>query len=319
LCLPPRKGPSDLAGSQHQGTIATERATEIEIAEIAAQEERRRSVLVLVPKGAKRTIVMLSLALASCQGPAAPAAPATATSLKLLVDSATSPLLHDLTSAYHPAGLVVTWNFQVGDTAAVLGWLKAGAAPYALTDYLVDQFDSHLWLSPVGQDGIAVVVNSSLSIANLTAMQLRMILQGRVDNWQSISGVDRPIVVVACSDQTSATAAMQSIVLSDRQITRAARLAPTLQAVTEIVGTTPGAIGYVSMGYVDSTVQTVPLNSILPTLENVTSQHYPITMPIVFAGMHEPGDDAYRSFFAWVQSPDGQAIVRRHYGGLATQ
>jgi ABC-type phosphate transport system substrate-binding protein len=71
------------------------------------------------------------------------------------------------------------------------------------------------------------------------------------------------------------------------------------------------------MGYVDSSVRVVPLDGIPPTPQNVSSNQYPIRGPMLFAGMQPPNDDYYRAFFAWVQSPDGQAIVRQHYGGLS--
>ncbi len=89
--------------------------------------------------------------------------------------------------------------------------------------------------------------------------------------------------------------------------------------MVEIVASDPGAIGYISMGYLDSTVRAVPLDSVLPTPDTVTAHQYPVSTPIVFVGLREPGSDAYREFFAWVQSPDGQAIVKRHYGGLVNQ
>jgi phosphate transport system substrate-binding protein len=96
-------------------------------------------------------------------------------------------------------------------------------------------------------------------------------------------------------------------------------LAATSQAVIDIVSADPGAIGYVSMGYLSSQVRAVRLDGVVPTPETVTTGQYPLRTPILFAGLHVPGDDAYRAFFAWVQSQEGQAIVRRHYGALATK
>ena len=272
----------------------------------------------LLPAPAKRTIVILSLALAGCSGTVMP--PSTdVVSLKLLADNATRPLLHDLTTAYHPNGVNLSWDIQVGDARSVLDWLKAGDAPFALTDYLPTGMDSSLWATPVGQDGIALIVNPANPVTNLTAPQLRGILQGRTDNWKALGGNDVPLTVVARNDRSSAASVIQSIVLGDRQTTRAARLATTDEAVMQIVAADPGAIGYVSMGYLDSAVHALALDSIPISSDTVTSRKYPITAPIVFVGSAAPGNDAYRSFFAWVQSPDGQAIVRHHFGKMVGQ
>jgi phosphate transport system substrate-binding protein len=269
-------------------------------------------------EGAKRTIVILSLALAGCSSTVAP--PTTdVIALKLLTDRATRPLLHDLTTSYHPDGVNLTWDIQVGDARSVLDWLKNGEAPYALTDYLPTGMDSKWWVTPVGQDGIAVIVNPANPIASLSASQLRSILQGRVDNWKAFGGADLPVTVVARNERSSTASVIQSIVLGERQTTRAARLATTDEAVVQIVANDPGAIGYVSMGYLDSSVRAVPLDGNSITPDTVASRQYPISAPLVFVGLAAPANDAYRAFFAWVQSPDGQAVVRRHYGGLVGQ
>jgi phosphate transport system substrate-binding protein len=106
------------------------------------------------------------------------------------------------------------------------------------------------------------------------------------------------------------------MVLGERIVTRAARLATTDQAVIDIVGSDRGAIGYVSMAYVTGRVRVVPLDGVLPTPDTVSANQYPLRTPIIFVGLRAPNDDGYRAFFAWTQSPEGQAVVKRRYGGL---
>jgi ABC-type phosphate transport system substrate-binding protein len=66
-------------------------------------------------------------------------------------------------------------------------------------------------------------------------------------------------------------------------------------------------------------VRALAIEGVLPTPDTLTAAQYPIRAPVQFVGLSAPGDDAYRAFFAWVQSPAGQAVVRLHYGGLPTQ
>src|SRR5262249_46251239 len=122
-----------------------------------------------------------------------------------------------------------------------------------------------------------------------------------------VGGVDLPITVVARDESSSAAMLIQSIVLGDRRITQTARLATTDDAVIDLVSQTPGAIGYVSINYMSSSVLVVPIEGL--ALSVTTIANYPIRGPIVFIGAKEPGNDAYRDFFVWVQSPAGQAIV----------
>lgn len=272
-------------------------------------------------RGAKRTIIILSLALAGCRGQVAPASPTPDTgSLDLLTDSATAPLLRDLVSSYRAPNVLISWKIEKSEAGTVIDWLKTSESPYALTSYLPAQSgfeDGSLWSTPVGQDGIAVIVHPSNPIADLTPAQLRSIFQGRIGNWQELGGADIPLHVIAHNENSSASALIQSMVLGERRITRSAQLAPTDDAMIELVSADPGAIGYVSMGYLDDRIRAVPLEGILPTPETVTANQYPLRTPIVFVGEKEPGNDLYRAFFAWVQSPAGQAIVMQRYGGLA--
>jgi phosphate transport system substrate-binding protein len=265
---------------------------------------------------AKRTLIILTLALAGCRAPISPPSPTPEIrSLRLAADSATLPLLRDLTGSYQPSGVTITWDIQVSEGQQVADWLKSGI-PYGLTDYLPEAM-SGLWSTSVGQDAIAIIVPVSNPIGNLTAAQLRGILQGRIDNWKLLGGADLPITVVARDDTSSAATVLQSIVLGDRRTTLNARLAPSDQAAIDIVGGLPGGLGYVSINYLDSTVRAVPIEGV--ALAPQTVNVYPIRAPIVFVGATEPNAGDYRAFFAWVQSPAGQAIVQRHCGGIPTQ
>jgi hypothetical protein len=286
----------------------------------ATVQRHSRPGSILKPfEGAKRTIVILSLALAGCRGQVLPASPTPdVVAIRLLADSSTSPLLQDLSQSYRPPGLLITWDIQVGEVSTVLGWLKSAQAPYALVDYS-PAIDSALWATPVGQDGIAIIVHPGNPVANLTAAQLRQIFQGNVANWQSLGGASLPVTIVVQSEGTSAAALIQSMVLGDRRVTRGARLATTSQGVIDIVRADPGAIGYVSMGYLTSSVRAVSLDGIALTPETVSASQYPLRTPILFVGLRAPENDAYRAFVVWAQSPDGQAVVRRRYGRHAVQ
>ena len=274
---------------------------------------------------AKRSIIILSLALAGCHGPVAPASPTPdVVSIKIYADSAASPLLRDLANAYRPSHTLIAWDIEMSESSALLDLLKTSKVPYALTAYLPPDLSGStpnvpLWATPIGQTGIAIVVHPSNAVANLTAAQLRSILQGRIANWQMLGGADLPLTVIARDEGSSTASIIQTIVLGDRLTTRAAWLALTDEAVIALVSATPGAIGYVSVGFLNDNVKVVPVDGILPTPATLTANQYPIRSPLLFVGMTEPGDDAYRAFFSWVQSPDGQAIVRRHYGALLNQ
>jgi phosphate transport system substrate-binding protein len=104
--------------------------------------------------------------------------------------------------------------------------------------------------------------------------------------------------------------------MGERQTTQTAQIAPSSSAVATSVARQAGSIGYISASALDTLVQTMKVDGIEPTQANIYQNTYPLRTTLFFAGPGEPADDL-RAFIAWVQSPDGQAIVARHYAPLA--
>jgi phosphate transport system substrate-binding protein len=271
-------------------------------------------------KGAKRTIVILSLALAGCRGPVPAASPTPETlSLRLLADHATMPLLRDLVSHYRPASSLIAWDIQAANGKTLLGLLEEGAVPFALAGFLPREGDIALdsfWQAPIAVQGIAVIVHPSNPVTNLSARQFRAVLQGQIVNWTEVGGSSAPITVITQDEQSSDTALVQAVVLGDRLISRNALLAPTGQTVVDLVSNNPDAIGFVTTGYLSDSVRALSIEGILPDPASLRDGRYPILAPIAFVGLQPPNDDAYRDFIAWAQGPEGQALVGRRYGVL---
>lgn len=275
-------------------------------------------------KHAKRTLAILTLALAGCQGPIVPTSPTpTLTTIHILVEPSVAPLLRELAINYRPAHMLIAWEIEAGDLTTLTGWLANGRAPFALTNYLSP--DSALWATPIGQDGLAIIVNVNNPISGLSAEQLRGLFTGRTLNWRELGEPDSPVMPISRPDGSSSGTLFRRFVLGDQPVTGAAQLAVSDVAVINGVRADRGAIGYVTMGLLTldghgidqaNGLRAVPLNGMLPTAGSVADSRYPLSAPIVFFGPTAPGNDAYRDFFAWVQSAAGQAIVGKYYAPL---
>ncbi len=83
-------------------------------------------------------------------------------------------------------------------------------------------------------------------------------------------------------------------------------------AVKQSVAQTPGAIGYVSIGYLDDTVKGLDLavngTPIQPTIANVKSGQYPISRPLIMITQGAP-QGLTKSYLDFILSPAGQKIV----------
>jgi phosphate transport system substrate-binding protein len=85
--------------------------------------------------------------------------------------------------------------------------------------------------------------------------------------------------------------------------------------VVELVGRTPGAIGYSGLGYATSQVKIVKVSkkkgdaAIAPSIASVHDKTYPVARPLL---MYTPHDSpAYvQKYLAWIASDAGQAVVK---------
>lgn len=266
----------------------------------------------------KRVLAIAAFTLVSCSTTIVPASTPTrdTVTLKLYATTPMIPLLHDLTGAYVQANPNFVFDTLSGNFQSMLDKLMAEPGAYLLTDHLPeDGPDSQVMAWPIGQDGIAVIVHPDTPVTQLSAEQLRSIYLGHISNWHDVGGDDQAITVFSREDGSGTRAEFERLVMGARQTTQSAQVAPSSASMVEGISKTKGAIGYVSMSYLDDRIQALTIDDAAPSLDNVYANIYPLRSTIYVMGMAEPEGD-YRSFIYWIQSPDGQAVVANHYAPL---
>jgi phosphate transport system substrate-binding protein len=265
----------------------------------------------------RRGIAILALALAGCSNQIVPASTPTsdAVVIRLNATSATLPLINDLTRSYAQVRPGVTFEISSGNYQAAARAASGAAGIYFLSNHLPPPEASLIWGAPVGQDGIAIITHLGNPLNDLSIEQLRSIFQGQISNWATLGGPDLPITVISREDGSGTRAEFNRLLMGERRTTQSARIAPSSAAVITSVSRQTGSIGYVSMSLLDSSVQALRLAEIAPTQANVQANSYPLRTTLFIAGPAEP-QGALRQFIAWVQSPDGQAVVAERYSPL---
>lgn len=275
----------------------------------------------------KRTLAVLTLALAGCRAPIQAVTPTPdVVSLNFVTTHSTTSILRTLAANYQRdnALIAVVEQPEHGLTVPqVLSSPDRDDVTYALTTYLYP--DQRLWSAPIGQDGIAVIVHPELRLERLTAGDLRAVFTGTVTRWSQISTQTGDVIVVSREDTSATRLAFQDLVMGTRQITLNARLAPSSQAMLDIVASTPGAIGFISFALANEGVRMVPvaadanLPGQLPSLAAIFDETYPLRMPLLIVGPQPPAPgDGYYEFILWAQT-EGQALIAEHYAPLPTQ
>lgn len=173
-------------------------------------------------------------------------------------------------------------------------------------------------VTPVAQDGIAVIVNPSNTLKYITLDQVKNIYLGKTTKWTEINGADVPgtnnqIVVVGRDSASGTRTYFDETVLAKATPTSKMLEKNSNGAVLQTVAQTPGSVGYVSIGFVSKDVNALPIwynanKVIAPTLDNVKTKTYPVSRDLYVITNGKPtgltGD-----FINYILSADGQKIV----------
>jgi phosphate transport system substrate-binding protein len=151
----------------------------------------------------------------------------------------------------------------------------------------------------VARDGITIIVNPSNTVENLTKDQLGRIYRGEVTNWKQVGGADKPITLVS-RDPSSGT-------YTYFQETSAKLLAST-QAIVDEVKANPDAIGYIGVGYENSSIKVVALDGVKASLATVSDGTYGLSRGLFMYTNGAP-KDLSKAFIDWILTGAGQKIV----------
>lgn len=163
----------------------------------------------------------------------------------------------------------------------------------------------------VAIDGIAVILDPANKVTNLTKDQLVQIYTGAVTNWSEVGGANQPIVVIGREAGSGTRSAFEEL-LKVEDACKYSNEINSSGGVLAKVASTAGAIGYVSLDVVDSSVVTVSLDSVAPTEENIKAGTYLLSRPFIMAtkGALDQQSELVQAFLNYMLSAEGQDLVK---------
>jgi phosphate transport system substrate-binding protein len=257
-------------------------------------------------------IVFFAFALIGCGGASEPP-PNTITEAG---STTVLPLAEELAEAYmakHPDIKVTTQGggSSTGIKAVAQGTVDIGAASRELksneqTLGLIDHV--------LARDGIVMIVHPSNPINDITKRQTIEIYAGNIKNWSEVGGSDGEIHVVCREEGSGTRDAFESLVMGSKGplITKEAILQPSNGAVRTTVAGDPGAIGFVSIGYIDSSVKALTMDGFECTVESIQKRFYPLVRSLMFLTKGQP-KGLVKDFIDFSLGPEGQGIVTKDY------
>ncbi|MHB0875745.1 MAG: phosphate ABC transporter substrate-binding protein [Anaerolineae bacterium] len=204
---------------------------------------------------------------------------------------------------------------STGVKSAGQGTVDIGTASRDIEPGEKEQF-LELRVHEVARDGIAIVTHPDVGITGLTTDQVRALFSGEIRNWSELGGRDLAVVLVVREEGSGTRMAFEEMVMSkaDLTITEDAILQPSNGAVRTTLASTPGSVGFLSLGYVDTSVRALSIDGVAPTAETASSGAYPIVRPLNLVTRGEPEGIA-KAFLEFALSAAGQDIVS-HEGYL---
>jgi phosphate transport system substrate-binding protein len=174
----------------------------------------------------------------------------------------------------------------------------------------------------VAYDGIAVIVNPSNPLKEISVQDLSDIYSGKVTKWDGVGAKGLGEVQLMSRDSSSGTyESFKDMVITlggkekDRDYAPQTLKQASTQAVLSMVAQTKGGVGYVGLGYVDKTVKVlnvVPLaggKAVTPTPETVLNGTYPISRKLYCYTDGEPSG-IVKEYLDWIMGSEGQALVK---------
>lgn len=148
--------------------------------------------------------------------------------------------------------------------------------------------------------GFGVIVNPSAGVTNLKASQIRDIFSGRITNWKDVGGKDQPIVVINRPRTSGTRFVFTATLMGTSKIAETGLTEDSSGTVVKTVGSTPGSVSYVSLGYTkDQPVTVLKIAGVEATVANIRVGKYPVwSYEHIFTKTKNPAVEDFIAFIS---------------------
>lgn len=170
----------------------------------------------------------------------------------------------------------------------------------------------------IALDGLPVLVHPSNPVEGLSIEQIRDVYTGKITNWNEIGGPDLDIVVVTRDTNSGTYETFHELVMTHKvdgtkikeKIKEGAEYVGSNGGIRARIQTTPAAIGYAGLGFLDESVKGLKVNGIYPSAQTITSGRYPIARPLFMFtnGYPKMGSHTY-AFVTLHLTENGQEMI----------
>lgn len=261
----------------------------------------------------------ISLGMESCTQPSKTATQATDQlqgKLVLTGSSTVAPLAAEIGKQFESKHPDVRVDVQTGGSSRGIADTRTGLANIGMASRSLKDEEQDLQAFAIAHDGIGIILHEDNVVKSLSNQQIIDIYTGKINNWQQVNGNNAPITVVNKAEGRSTLELfLEYFKLKNSDVKASVVIGDNQQGIKTVAGN-PNAIGYVSIGTADFSVNNgisiklLPLNGIAATTENIKNGTFPLSRPLNLLTKTQPqGLD--KVFIEFAQSPQVHDIVKR--------
>ena len=166
----------------------------------------------------------------------------------------------------------------------------------------------HLVPHRVAIDCIVPVVHPSNPLNDIDLDTLKEIYTGKMTNWKSLGGLDKPIVVISRDTSSGTYEVWHTMVLKKERVMPRALMQASNGAVAQAVAGNPYAIGYVGIGYLNPHLKGLKVGGVVASPATALNGTYAVSRGLfMFTDGWPKG--AAMSYLNYLVSPEGQKMV----------
>ena len=191
-----------------------------------------------------------------------------------------------------------------------------GAAPLAgvSRSLTVVEKQQRIYYQTIGYDAVVVYVHGSNSVSSLSRAELKSIYTGRIRNWKEVGGKDAPLVLITQNPGTGRAIMVEfrEQVMDGAAYREDRREVDRQPDQVAALLSEPDGITAVSLASARPGINALAIDGFPPDPRSVRSGAYLLSRPLLLVTPARPSPEA-RRFVEFMLSPEGQAIVARHF------
>jgi phosphate transport system substrate-binding protein len=235
------------------------------------------------------TVMLIGVTATGCASKSTDNSSSSATKLSGSISasgsSALFPLVKDAKTKFQKINSGVSITVNAGGSGAGLTQVAGGTVDIGNSDVEAStKLDATTVKTLVDHKicviGVAAVVNSDVTVTNLTTQQLTDIFTGKTTNWKDVGGADEKITLVTRPTSSGTRAIFKQYAIGNQEeASNKALETDDSGTLAQNIVQTKGSIGYLALSYLtnaSASISSVSIDGVAPTTDNIYNGTYKV-------------------------------------------